>query len=90
LPRFLDDETQLVWVTGSPGLLVYLYRLPKRVASEVNAERLIAVRTAPITETACQKARLLLNSGVTLRYLYMDMHDREILHIDVTQRNCHN
>jgi len=33
---------------------------------------------------------MLPRGGVTLRYLFVDMNDLEILRIEVTQSSCHN
>ena len=91
VPVMIDKETELMPVTGAPGMLIYNYRLVGYSVKQLDPRRFAAGAKNRLAETACARSETrdeFLKKGVTLRYSYFDKDKQHIATIDVTPADC--
>jgi hypothetical protein len=91
LPRTVDDETQLVETIGLEGVLVYRYRLVNYTIDQLDPQLLATNLREGAKKSSCSNQRLrdvLLDKGVTLRHVYADRNDTDIVTIDLKSADC--
>lgn len=91
LPRSVDDQTRLLEVIGSEGMLVYRYQLLNYAAYQIDTNRLRGILRPRLIASACGAPEThdqLLTHGVTLRHIYFDKLLAHVLTIDITAADC--
>lgn len=91
VPMMIDQETELMPVTGAPGMLIYNYRLVGYSVTKFDHRKFAAGAKQMVTQGACGRPETrdeFLKKGVTLRYSYFDKDKQHIATIDVTPADC--
>ena len=91
VPVMIDQETELMPVTGAPGMLIYNYRLVNYSSSQVDRKKIAAGAKQRVTQGAYGHPETrdeFLKKGVTLRYSYFDKDKQPIATVDVTPADC--
>jgi hypothetical protein len=91
LPKVLDDETEMMSVTPLDGVLVYRYRLIKRLAADLDGTAFARTIRPILIKGACADAELretLLKPGVKLRHVYGDQRGMDVATIEVAWADC--
>ena len=91
VPVMIDQETELMPAAGSPGMLIYNYRLVGYSVTKLDHQKFAAGAKQKITQGACGRPETrdeFLKKGVTLRYSYFDKDKEHIATVDVTPADC--
>ena len=91
VPVMIDQETELMPMTGAPGMLIYNYRLVGYSVTKLDHQKFAAGAKQRVTEGACGRPETrdeFLKKGVTLRYSYFDKDKQHIATVDVTPADC--
>jgi hypothetical protein len=91
LPRKLDDDTEFVAAFGRDGVLEYSYRLVNVTADQIDVAKLRATVKPELIKTACTTIETrsnLLKRGVMLQYAYQDKNRKEVMVIDIVDKDC--
>lgn len=91
VPMMIDKETELLPAEGTPGVLIYNYRLVSYSKSQIDPAKIGAGAKQRVTQAACNQPETrddLLKKGVTLRYAYYDKDKQPIATVDVTPTDC--
>jgi hypothetical protein len=91
VPVMIDQETELMPVQSTEGILIYNYRLVNYSIAQIDRAKFAAGAKQRLRQSACNAAETrddFLNRGVTLRYTYYDKDKQHIATVDVTPADC--
>jgi hypothetical protein len=91
VPVMIDQETELMPVQSTEGVLIYNYRLVNYSVVKIDRDKFAAGAQQRVRQGACNTAETrddFLKKGVTLRYTYYDKDKQHIATIDVTPADC--
>ena len=91
VPVMIDQETELMPVQSTEGVLIYNYRLVNYSVAQIDRAKFAAGAKQRLRQGACDTAETrddFLNKGVTLRYTYYDKDEQHIATVDVTPADC--
>jgi hypothetical protein len=91
VPVMIDQETELMPVQSTEGVLIYNYRLVNYSVAQIDRAKFAAGAKQRLRQSACNTAETrddFLNKGVTLRYTYYDKDKQHIATVDVTPADC--
>ncbi len=91
VPVMIDQETELMPLQGTEGVLIYNYRLVNYSVAQINRDKFAAGAKQRLRHSACNTAETrddFLKKGVTLRYTYYDKDKQHIATVDVTPADC--
>lgn len=91
VPVMIDQETELMPLQSTEGILIYNYRLVNYSVAQIDRAKFAAGAKQRLRQGACNTAETrddFLSKGVTLRYTYYDKDKQHIATVDVTPADC--
>ena len=91
VPVMIDQETELLPVQSTEGVLIYNYRLVNYSVAQIDRDKFAVGAKQGLRQRACNTAETrddFLKKGVTLRYSYYDKDKQHIVTVDVTPADC--
>ena len=91
VPVMIDQETELLPVQSTEGVLIYNYRLVNYSVAQIDRDKFAVGAKQGLRQRACNTAETrddFLKKGVTLRYSYYDKDKQHIVTVDVTAADC--
>jgi hypothetical protein len=91
LPAPIDQDTELMFTVGLPGVLAYNYRLNNLALADIDTAKFLATMKDVMVKGSCGNERLrgsLLSQQLVMRHVYADRDLKQIGIIDVAESDC--
>lgn len=89
LPMQIDEHIQLLKFETSKSFLIYHMKITTKTKNELEPNIIAELQKAE-AETKCKKAKALLNTGLSMRYEYIDKKNNPLGSFIITKNYCLN